>query len=433
MNRFFLFCGIVVGLLLNAVATAEPADEQPAQEIPLDQIWGFNLPGTRDIAGIPLPEGNEKVEDDAALRKERERRIEDIRRALAAKQPTERSLPGFVYPRRPDFFTLRAVASQLLSDANGLNREGVIQRSFPRGDELTLIFFSHPASYYVRLRKVEQKGNTFLVHYQLEPHKSAEVTSHFALIPLGKLAAGEYTVDFHRIPEDRKYLEAGFDLVTDSSPIVCDTFSFTVFDPPVESPPAENATLIPLDRIWAFDMPGTQNVRELESKRRPGHPWRVSESPDVARIAEILRESAGDKENAGTAFIVIGEGKEALRNVRHLMDGTAPRQAELPSGVELSLVFYSLSFGRYVHIKSVERLDRTITVKYRFLSHATTEATVHFAIIPVGKLPPDEFRVSMRQLPPKNINGATASYVPNPEKFVSSSFSFRIREPEAVP
>ena len=31
-----------------------------AVEIPLDQVWGFDLPGTRDVAGMTLPVVDEK-------------------------------------------------------------------------------------------------------------------------------------------------------------------------------------------------------------------------------------------------------------------------------------------------------------------------------------------------------------------------------------
>jgi len=55
-------------LLLVAFAAVESTCDEP-QEIELDQIWGCDLPGTRDVAAIPLPEESEQ------LRKDRENNI----------------------------------------------------------------------------------------------------------------------------------------------------------------------------------------------------------------------------------------------------------------------------------------------------------------------------------------------------------------------
>jgi hypothetical protein len=430
MNRFSLTCGFAIAVLWSAAAADDaPSEQSKDTTIQLDQIWGYNLPGTRDISGMPLPEGDETYGQQlATLRSEREQHIEDIRRALSTKSPTQRALPSFVYPRLTDFYALRAIASQVLRDANGRRRDQAVSNSFPAGEEFTLVFFSHPTSYYVRLKKVERQSNTFVVHYQFEPHTTPEATVHFALIPLSKLAAGEYHVDFRRVPEERKYLDAGFKLVQDSSTVVCDPFSFKVFEPPVDEPRAKDATLIPLDHFWAYDMPGTINVRELESKRQPGQPWEMRQSPLTMQILESLHQFPKANEKAGSAFVVLGTGKEALTNAHAIFTKQAEPQAVFPSGSKLSLVFYSFTFGRYVQVASVEQSKTLITVNYRFVSHATAIATTHFAIIPLGQVQDGEVQVKIRQLPPTSVHRQKVTFVSDPQRIVCDSFVFRVGE-----
>ena len=421
MKRLSVVFGIMVGSLMVAAASADET-----KEIPLDQIWGYNLPGTKDVSGIPLPEGI----DLERFRSEREQSIDEIRRALMTKPSSQRALPGFMISRKADFYTMRAIASQLRSEARygWMSRAHQPRRSFPSDAKLTLVFFSHPTSYYVRLRNVERQGNTVTVHYQFEPHMTPDVTVHFALIPLGSLPAGKYQVDFQRIPEDRKYLDAGFKLVQDASSIVCDPFSFTIFEPPVESPPAKDATLVPLDQIWANDMPGTRNVRAIESQKQPGQVWKLEQSPLYVQIFRSLHQFPKEGEKVGPAFVVEGTGKVALSNAHAIFTKQAAPESSFPPDTDLTLVFYSFIFGRYVWIESVEQAENLITVNYRFVSHMTAESTTHFALIPLGKLPNGKFRVEIKQLPPKSVHGQTVSLVSDPSRFVCDSFSFRVRK-----
>jgi len=419
MKRLSVVFGIMVGSLMVAAASADET-----KEIPLDQIWGYNLPGTKDVSGIPLPEGI----DLERFRSEREQSIDEIRRALMTKPSSQRALPGFMISRKADFYTMRAIASQLRSEARygWMSRAHQPRRSFPSDAKLTLVFFSHPTSYYVRLRNVERQGNTFTVHYQFEPHMTPDVTVHFALIPLGPLPAGKYHVDFQRVPEDRKYLDAGFKLVQDASTTVCDPFSFTIFEPPVEAPPAKDATLIPLDQIWANDMPGTQDVRKLDATKANG----VTRHPMVQPILDALSISKRPREGkkAGPAFVVEGVGMEALKNAYAVFTEQSPSTNEFPANTDLTLVFYSYAFPRYVQIEAVERSENLISVKYRFVSHLDASSTRHFAIIPLGTFRNGTVRVVIKQLPPISEYQGRVTFVPNPHKHVCNSFSFRVAE-----
>ena len=429
MKRFFL---IVASLLLSTSAMADAPSEQP-KNIPLDQIWGYNLPGTRDIAGIPLPESDPQKgvvgRTDEQFRRQREHSIEQIRSSLAAKPPTERASPGFVIPRQPDFFTLQK-AVIFATGTMRYDHQKLLPRNdtFRAGDEMTLVFFSHPASYFVRLREVVRNDNEINVKYEFEPHTSPEVTTHFALIPLGKLPAGEYKVRFEQQPLAKKFRDAGFQPVHPEAPqTVSQPLSFTVWEP-ASPEPAKGASLIPLDQIWAYDMPRTRDVRELEPKANPTLSIEeLTRRLDVWKILKVLKDRPSEGETAGSAFVVLGVGKEALKNAEAVFSSGKDTRKVLPADTELSLVFYSYMCGRYVRLVSVERSPNQITVKYQFVAHQTENMSTHFALIPLGKLSAGTFQVKIEQLEPIDEQGRSVAPISNPQRLVCDSFSFDVQ------
>ncbi len=101
---------------------------------------------------------------------------------------------------------------------------------------------------------------------------------------------------------------------------------------------------------------------------------------------------------AGPCFLVAGEGKEALRNAASvLVDGKPPAKS-LPAGKEVSLVFYSYAAPGYVCIRSVRHSDNRITIRYEIILHQSAQVTVHFALIPLGKLPAGPIKVEIDEL-----------------------------------
>lgn len=191
-----------------------------AIEVPLDQVWGFDMPGTRDVAGITLPVVDEKKQpgiDHESYRIQRGHIVEQIRQRLTTKPGSMNALPGFALSRAPDFYTLRA-ADLRLAITNKMGRPGFNpakaepSRSSPLtpGEEVTLVISSYPCSYFFRLKQVERNENVITVRYQFEPHYSPESTVHFALIPLGVLPIGDYKVEMEQVPMDKKWQDAGF-------------------------------------------------------------------------------------------------------------------------------------------------------------------------------------------------------------------------------
>ncbi|MBA3484769.1 MAG: hypothetical protein H0T51_23455 [Pirellulales bacterium] len=87
-----------------------------ANEIPLDTIWAFDIPGTRDIAGIPLPEVDQRKHpgpDHESYRIQRSFCIESMRQQLTAKPSSVEAMQGFLIPRRVDLQTLQQASSRL--------------------------------------------------------------------------------------------------------------------------------------------------------------------------------------------------------------------------------------------------------------------------------------------------------------------------------
>jgi hypothetical protein len=390
----------------------------PAQqvEIPLDKIWGYNMPTTRDISGIPFPEQPKGVgQTFAFLGRERDYNIEQIRRALAMKSPAEKALPGFVIPSACNSRALLGVHPVLRGKPNPL------RRSFPEG-EFTLVFFSHPLSYYARLREVERDDNRIIVRYQFEPHTTPESTVHFALIPLGKLAAGEYKVDYEQIPLDQKYRDQGFEPVhPEAADIACRDFSFTVSGLQPTVPLNDGATFIPLNEIWAYEMPGTRDVIQLDTENADGtsHPLINALHRDIAKRF---------KGEAGPAFVVEGNGRAALENMlRGLINAPSP---QVPTKTDLSLIFYTRFGGHYVHLETVERIGNRFVLTYRFVTHSTFNSSFHFALIPLGKLPAGTYQVEIKQSSSIDSRGRAVTLNQDFTSVVCQDTTFYVKEKE---
>jgi hypothetical protein len=195
-------------------ALAAPPDDEPAADavkIPLDRIWGYSMPGTRDV---------QELAADA-----RSVPFMEIRRSIwsiPAKQT--KAGPAFAVSGT-ELEALRDVHSVLV---NGKKP----QQSFAAGSEIYVAFFSYANRPYVHLHNVERQGNTINIRWRFVPHETEETTEHFALIPLGKLPIGKFHVNIIRSPMPQEYIDLGFrptsDVVADRN--VCKSFSFEVME-----------------------------------------------------------------------------------------------------------------------------------------------------------------------------------------------------------
>ncbi len=217
MNRIALYFGFAIVVLWCAVAVAETPNEQADSDtvtIPLDQIWAYKMPGTRDVA--ELEPDNHPQSEHGAL-------VAQIRSSLSQTPPTGKSARTG--------FAVFGTGLEALRDAHAvLVKNEKPRQSFPADSEISVVFFSYQFGPYAHLRSIERRGNVVEICYRFVPHRTEEVTEHFALIPLGKLASGKYDVKVVPSSMEQQSLDLGFRPVrdTDADRIVCHSFSFSV-------------------------------------------------------------------------------------------------------------------------------------------------------------------------------------------------------------
>lgn len=166
--------------------------------------------------------------------------------------------------------------------------------------------------------------------------------------------------------------------------------AFLSFDaaPPLtaDETPAKRVE-IPLSEVWALRMPGTRDLRELV--------------PDDAAIESVRRRLQFDprKKQASRGFAVSGTAIEAFQKARAILEGCEKPKARFPKNTEIAVVFFSYESPLYVHLDKVEREREAVRIGYRFVPHQSKETTHHFAIIPLGKLPPGRYGVRVKPQP----------------------------------
>lgn len=187
---------------------------------------------------------------------------------------------------------------------------------------------------------------------------------------------------------------------------------------------------IPLDKIWAADMPGTRNIRELEP-RTPGD--RRNYGPLMWAIYKrLLLDNEHWGPDAGRGFVVPGKDIEALNYAYDVLADRQDRSNIVPTG-DVSLVFYARYAGQYVYVEKVRREGAVITIHYRFVVHRTRELSAHLALISLGELKPGKYEVRMVQLPvrwPPDAQGEVLRPAFEGERVtrtVSQPFSFEVK------
>ena len=205
MNRFQHVYGLVVALWFCCAALADTPD---TINIPLVEIWGYNLAGTRPIR---------ELEPETASIQALGHSASEIRHFLATKPKGQiKARSGFVVP---------GSGSEALRQAHAVlvgNKEpNVVAAS----DPVSLIFFSHQAGFSVELCGVTRNKNHVEIQYQLTPQKAGVLRASFAVIPLGTLPSGNFSV---KPIQQLEGGEKGKLLAKWGDQVVCSPFSFDV-------------------------------------------------------------------------------------------------------------------------------------------------------------------------------------------------------------
>ena len=148
---------------------------------------------------------------------------------------------------------------------------------------------------------------------------------------------------------------------------------------------------IPLHEIWALSMPGTRNIREIDSER--------PQDSQIEPIRKWLSSPEAKEKGRRRGFAVLGTGAVALRGAYDVFAAGRDVKDEFLVGQDISIVFFSRQFARYVHLCKAERQENVIELRYRYAPHDEAEVTEHFALVPLKRLSPGKYRVTMVKSP----------------------------------
>lgn len=215
---------LLLALSASAAMAAGQNEKKGAVEIPIKEVWAYQMPGTRDVRDLePDKFGPQirKLSTAEQLKKSEKSLASQILSKLEFIKPGQKADQGFA---------VTGIRADALREAAAvLSRKKKPQTSFPANSELSVVFFSHLSGYYVHLDKVEKQPGLVVISYQFVPHETRNLTKHFALIPLGRLPSGNVSVDIKRLPMQKKFIDAGFqeaDRLAESQ--VAQSFRFTV-------------------------------------------------------------------------------------------------------------------------------------------------------------------------------------------------------------
>lgn len=188
----------------------------------------------------------------------------------------------------------------------------------------------------------------------------------------------------------------------------------------------EKPIVVPLNEIWAYNMPKTLDVGDLDAVKKQGGGTKHPIVNEIVRSLGLKRPT--ETKSVGPAFIVQGTEKESLRNAHVVFTGLAKPSTKFSSTSDLTLVFYTALGGPYAHVDSVERTGRTIAVRYRLVSHNTRDDTLHFALIPLGPLASGKYEVKIESLGLFDHTGARKEPKAKLKNIVCSDSTFDVTE-----
>lgn len=157
---------------------------------------------------------------------------------------------------------------------------------------------------------------------------------------------------------------------------------------------AQNLREIKLRDIWAVDMPNTRPL--------PADPQEMTKQhKEEARLVRAIQRLLSEKEKGRAGPVLLVKGKElaALGHVHRLLLANNQNRSEFSEEDELTLFFHAQSSARKVHLTGVKQEGGSIILDYRFEPKLDAGLTRHFALVPLGKLKPDTYKVILQQQP----------------------------------
>lgn len=224
--RHARFWTISLAVMFGSTAPTVAEEPEPkAVDIPLIDIWAYEMPGTRDVRDLETQyfgPAVKKLSTDDQLKRHGESLTSAILTTLNSRPPRQKAEKAFaVLGTEAD--ALREAHAVL----TGIRKP---RSTLPSAAEVSVVFYSYEFGYYVCLSKVERRANTVRIFYQFIPHRTKELTRHFALIPVGHFTPGEVRVEIIHSLMDKRFTDADFKPVseTKSSRIVSRPFEFNV-------------------------------------------------------------------------------------------------------------------------------------------------------------------------------------------------------------
>jgi hypothetical protein len=216
MTRILFSLPIWIFLIGIAVA------ENSTVVVPLNQIWGYDMPDTRDVRELEPDKFGAHVRS-----LDSDKQLQSYSDSLTSKILESLRLSNGQTPRRA--FVVEGTGLTALQNATEVmtgNAKPVKQSN--SDTDVSLMFFAYESGFYVQVDRVEIESGRVMVRYHLTPHETKELTRHFALIPLGTFPPGTIRFEFISSPQDTSVGDA-FDSVVRGK--VCRPFSLEVVKP----------------------------------------------------------------------------------------------------------------------------------------------------------------------------------------------------------
>lgn len=190
---------------------------------------------------------------------------------------------------------------------------------------------------------------------------------------------------------------------------------------------------IPLSEIWAYRMPGTKYIVELDPYYAPPN-LDEKERNKRSVIRKMIRRLALPREEklAGEAFAVKETGLEALKQAEEVLSSGQEPTHTFSTHDNISLFFFVRLLSAYVHIDEVTREGDRITIRYHLVRHITQNSSTNKALIPLGKLPTGKYTVEIVAGPQQVEGGDSENQFreltqAELDRYVSRGFSFEVK------